>query len=262
MALRKYWGRSPVPGAHQEVMMRFKRFCLYTLGWFLALLGLISFVSAQSEKQKATDLLINAIRNRDWREIDTALKAGADLNVQDRDGITPLTEAIEDNLSALARKLVLAGADPNMPSSDGSTPLLHAAWMCDTKLARFLLRRGSRINDQAQHDGSTALINASYSCKDARLVRLLLKAGANVNLKDIDGETALHVAAFSGNEDAVRELVRAGVDVALKNEDGETALSIAKDRVTGRKPSHDRIVLFLAQYSKQGPHVKTLLGSK
>ena len=226
-----------------------KQFRPRTMRWLFTVLSLIPFASAQTE-QTAADRLIYAMRERNWPEINTVLKAGVDLNFKDRDGMTPLTEAIEDNLSGLAKKLILMGADPNLPSGDGASPLIHASVICNTELGEFLLKHGTRINDQAR-DGSTALMTAAYGCKGGQMVKLLLRAGAEVNLRDKNGETALHAAAFNGDERAVRELVAAGVDVGLKNADGETALTIAKDRVVGRERSHDRIVSFLTEHSTQ-----------
>jgi ankyrin repeat protein len=94
-------------------------------------------------------------------------------------------------------------------------------------------------------DGDTALMHAAWQCTNGKIVGILLEYGAAVNVIDYDGESALTIAAFNGDERAVRKLVAAGADLNVTTGEGETALTIARDREIGRKKSHDRIYAFL-----------------
>ena len=88
-------------------------------------------------------------------------------------------------------------------------------------------------------------MHAVSKCTKGKIVGILLEYGAAVNVIDHDGDSALTIAAFYGDERAVKELVAAGADLNVRTGEGETALTIARDRRIGRKKSHDRIYAFL-----------------
>jgi ankyrin repeat protein len=221
---------------------------LCTTGTVL-LLALLLQTNVPIGSQKNTEVFINAIEERDVRRAYAVLARGVDLNAQDSSGRTALTEAVAKGLSGLARRLVALGADINLPDGSDGTPLMHSAWTCNLDMATFFLERGARF-DAVDKDGETALILAAGFCHDGKMVQLLLDAGAAVDTKCKCG-TALTVAAFEGDEEAVRALVKAGADLNATNSEGETALSIAKNRVIGRKEGHDRIHAFLWQVAAE-----------
>jgi len=153
-------------------------------------------------------------------------------------------ESIAENLPGVARQLILAGANPNLADNQAVSPLMYASWYCQPELVRLLLKHGAAVNAR-DVDGETALMNAVQLCMDGKIVGLLLAAGASVNVRSHDGESPLTVAAFYGNELAVRKLVAAGADLNAKTDEGETALTWARDREIGRTKAHDRIYAFL-----------------
>lgn len=55
------------------------------------------------------------------------LAAGADVNVADGAGRTPLAHACKEENAEIARALLVAGADLSMKDRDGKTPLDHAS---------------------------------------------------------------------------------------------------------------------------------------
>src|SRR6266852_7373754 len=131
------------------------------------------------QAQSATSALVEAIRRRDLPQARRIIESGIELNAFDEQGVTPLTEAIGDRLSALAEELVSAGADPNFTGGKGGdTPLMVASWYCDVGVAKFLLEHGALVNAR-NSDGETALISASQTCLDGEVVKHLLKAGAD-----------------------------------------------------------------------------------
>jgi ankyrin repeat protein len=58
--------------------------------------------------------------------------------------------------------------------------------------------------------------------------RKVLAAGANPNIQDKDGNSSLMIAAFNGNEQAVKMLLDAGANINLKNKRGLTANDLTK----------------------------------
>src|SRR5215831_9865278 len=77
---------------------------------------------------------------------DAALKkiaAGADVNVAQGDGTTPLHWAVYKVDADLVRALLARGAKPDAINSYGSTPLAEAAKVGNAPLAEMLLKAGS-----------------------------------------------------------------------------------------------------------------------
>lgn len=189
--------------------------------------------------------LIRAIDIHDRTKIHSLLKSNVNLNERScPEGKIALSESIAEGMSDVAKELILRGADANLTEQKGASPLMIAAFYCNEEVVVMLLSRGAHV-DSADSAGYTALMQAADTCDDGRIITILLHAGANPNLRTRDGNTALTVAAFYGNEAAVNELVAAGADINTETAEHETAFSIARDRVVGRKPSHDRIFSLL-----------------
>jgi ankyrin repeat protein len=78
--------------------------------------------------------------------------------------------------------LLSRGADPNMGDSNGDTPLIIAAGIGFEEAAGQMLRRGAKV-DATNRRGETALTVAVQQ-RQPRLVELLLRAGANPDKAD------------------------------------------------------------------------------
>ncbi|MGN0820272.1 MAG: ankyrin repeat domain-containing protein [Akkermansia sp.] len=121
--------------------------------------------------------------------------------------------------------ILKAGANINAKDADGMTALMHAANFARDKVTKLLLKHGAdvKIRDSS---GKTALMYAADHEEDD-VARLLLEHGAEVNAKNESGETALMVAATNGYEKTVTLLLEHGADADLRNADGKTARELA-----------------------------------
>ena len=130
------------------------------------------------------------------------LERGADPNVVDRNGWTPLFRAVSelslrnDEQRArgleIVRLLLAAKADPG---SGAYLPLAEAAARGNVEAVRALLEGGANINQGDPRYASTALIAAVNGAHRA-IVELLIAAGANVDQADVRGQTPLIRAIF------------------------------------------------------------------
>jgi ankyrin repeat protein len=159
------------------------------------------------------------------------IEKGAEVNAQNIYGQTALLLVCKSNMrtggivQAIVDKLLAAGANPNVADSRGITPLMVAASKPHTVVVRRLLESGADVN---AHDlkGRTAIMRAARTASTETLDQLLAY-GANVDATTKSGRTALMLAAESGRAEAAQVLLAAGVNADAKDEKGNTALMFA-----------------------------------
>jgi ankyrin repeat protein len=166
--------------------------------------------------------LVDAVRRGDVQEVARLLAAGADPNVKDLDGHTPLHYAAEQCRADIAELLLKHGADPNARDNHGKTPLHRAVWERCGAVVELLLRHGADPNARDK-EGWTPLHRAG----SVELVELLLRYGADPNARTDAGVTLLHSAAISGNVKLAEILLSRGADPNARAADGATPLHIA-----------------------------------
>jgi ankyrin repeat protein len=85
-------------------------------------------------------------RNHIERCVDLLLTYDADVDLQDRDGNTPLHVAADNYATSVARKLLDRGADPNIQNHGGETPLHRVVRSGPEELVRLLVERRADVN--------------------------------------------------------------------------------------------------------------------
>lgn len=104
--------------------------------------------------------------------------------------------------------LLQAGANPNLRDEAGRTPLMDAAAHGQLAVERLLLASRADVNARSK-TGTTALIEAA-EYGHQKSVKLLLASGANVNFASRGLGTALEAAERGGHNDIVAMLSAAG----------------------------------------------------
>ena len=171
-------------------------------------------------------LLIEAVKGRDLEKVRALVDKGADVNVREADGATPLSWAIHHDDLAIAHLLVRAGADPNAANYYGVTPLSLACTNRNEELVALLLEAGANSN-ATPPNGETPLLSAART-GHARIVKQLLAHGADVTATELRRQqTALMWAAAEGHRDVVQALVEGGSNVNAQSDSGFTALMFA-----------------------------------
>jgi len=152
--------------------------------------------------------------------------------------------------AATAKLLLDKGANLEIRDKNGATPLLYAAGYGETAVVKLLLDRGAKI-EKTDSDGRTALIAAACNCPiidmpdTADSVRLLLKKGADIEARDKQGETALMAAAGWGRTWIVKILLDSRAQIEARNNEGYTALLMSAQG--GALPTADAVQALLAR---------------
>jgi ankyrin repeat protein len=104
--------------------------------------------------------------------------------------------------------LLRAGANINAQQKDGGTALMAAALSNPPEVIAMLLKAGANINAQDQ-DGGTPLIWAALFNQSSDVILMLLKAGADPKAKTSEGKTAFDLVQTNAglkDSDAYRQL--------------------------------------------------------
>jgi len=185
------------------------------------------------EKAHYTGLLAAAARG-DAPDIGKLAAGGANVNVRDGYGRTPLHVAAYGRHHEAMRALARAGANPNALEQDRYDIVTIAAVANDVPTLNLSLELGcSAKNITSRYDG-TALIAAAH-LGHAEVVRSLIRAGAPLDHVNNLGWTALIESIVLGDGGprhvaTLAALVEAGADVNLADGHGQTPLALARQR--------------------------------
>lgn len=147
------------------------------------------------------------------------------LNARDCHGRTAvLMAAWRGDLKAVT-EILAAGADPDLHDGGGRSPLHYAAMTASDVCTRALVRGGADVN-KVDNYGETPL-HCACSCARLANVEYLLSVGAWLDMANEGGVTPLMAAVMAGDVGVVEALIAYGVNVEVKNKGGETAVGLA-----------------------------------
>jgi ankyrin repeat protein len=143
------------------------------------------------------------------------LELHCDPNFRTNDGAAPLHWAFRSDYEENIRILLNAGADVNLRNAHGSTPLHCACMYGSISMARILVFEAHADVNKQSNDGSTPLHRACSNGFENIARMLALEAHADVNLLDRYGRTPLH-DAISYNNDSIAKMLICEVHANLK----------------------------------------------
>ncbi|XP_067650697.1 uncharacterized protein [Haliotis asinina] len=127
--------------------------------------------------------------------------------------------------------LLKSGCDVNIQNKNGDTPLHIASGRGSKWSLDILPARESWTGLHKYHQRAYVKDNRTFETGDwgmsLECVDLLLKAQADVNRQNHEGNTSLHYAAARGFKDIVDALLEKGADVNVRNGQGRTPLHTA-----------------------------------
>ena len=162
-------------------------------------------------------------------------RAGAVIDALDRDGESPLEQAIQNDAGAAVALLIFYGAeDPEGSAKEllkfsaqrGSyaavkvaldknskngrferTSLHWAVWRGEVAVMESLFQNNVEVEAKGK-DGFTALHLAARCGSDSAVEFLIRRLGADMNAETRDGKTVLHLACAGGHDSTVKLLIR------------------------------------------------------
>ncbi|MEQ4511719.1 MAG: ankyrin repeat domain-containing protein [Dickeya sp.] len=187
--------------------------------WLLACLPLLTACQVGRRSMQASELfqppmatLLQTIRKGDEAEARRQLAQGLNLNIQGKEGITPLLWLIYETQDKDAVRLALKlGADPNFRTGTGTMAVNMAAGAKSPEWLKMMLDAGGDPNS-LDHNKVPALFNAIAEERWAD-IKLLVERGADVNVVDGPGRNSAHYAAYLNKYDVTYWLIEKGADI-------------------------------------------------
>lgn len=124
--------------------------------------------------------------------------------------------------------LLADGADVEMEDDDGMRPLMHAAYNGRVEVLQLLLEAGANF-ERPDNNGITPLIHA-VTGGHRDIVDELVSAGVNLDLCDENGNTALELACEYYDVEMVRMLIGYGADIEYLDDIESSPMKVVIDR--------------------------------
>jgi ankyrin repeat protein len=178
--------------------------------------------------------LLYAARENCIACVDVLIKNGADIDLPDPDGVSPLHLAVMNANWDLAKRLIEAGANVDQWDIFGAAPLFTA------------------VGNRSRFDGGRASIDTPNETNGLDIIRLLLERGANPNMQlffrpanvrgstNTRGSTPLIRAANNADLELVQLLLEHGADATVYMADRQTPIHAV---LAGRAPEKDALEL-------------------
>jgi ankyrin repeat protein len=214
---------------------------------------------SQWRQSELTQALCCAAKYGHQDVLDLIIKAGADVNTKNTDGVTPLQSAVLNGQVQVLKKLMLDHGvsttatdargnsilmqaisrnhpecvelllaevtDIEIPNKVGDGPLHKAAAVGNCWVIEMLLQKNGNL--EARNRMSERPLHVASARNSLKVVQLLVDRGARTDSRDVEGKSPLHVAAENGRAEIVRYLVNSNCDIDLRDERGMSPLHYA-----------------------------------
>ncbi|MBA3816205.1 MAG: ankyrin repeat domain-containing protein [Parachlamydiaceae bacterium] len=159
---------------------------------------------------KAVKLILLALINENFDQLEIFSRLGANFNLPNSNGSTPLNYAILTGRPKVIEWLIKQHVDPNFFDAEGISPLLYAINQGKLEVIECLVKNGANPNF-FDPEGFSPLLDAINQGKH-EVIDYLVKNGANPNLLDSSGLTPLRYAIREGTLDMVERLLKNGAN--------------------------------------------------
>lgn len=180
---------------------------------------------AQPLTKQEGDLFIYVTRDN-ANTVRRLLEQGANPNVRDQNGQTPMTLALQlGSLNAFDALMGSAQTNVEFRNSRDESPLMFAAIRGHLDAVTRLIRQGAHVNKTLWSPLHYAAAGGGE--QQLEIARLLLAKDAYIDPRSPNDTTPLMMAAQYGSDAMVKLLLEAGADPTMTNQLGLTAADFA-----------------------------------
>lgn len=148
----------------------------------------------------------------------------------DQTGRSALSWACAQGDLNKVESLLRKGADPNLGDSEGRTPLHHTSYSINERCVEVLLESGAAAGPENRR-GGTPLHDITHRNRCTNeILEIFVRFEANIDVTDGNGWTPLHWAVRHGNVETIDALLRHGANLELQSDMGATPLTYALSR--------------------------------
>jgi len=150
---------------------------------------------------------------------------GAEINLINEDGVTPLYLAIKNENSRICALLLEYGADCNKKCNEDTCiaySMRHALY----HIVLLLCKYGVNFSDQ-----SIPLLHIAVNIESYQMIDLCLSNGLQIDSEDQNGRTALFWAILHDNKPIADYLIRKGANLLHKDSSGITPKNLLSNRI-------------------------------
>ena len=171
--------------------------------------------------------LHQAINDKNEKMALLFIELGARLNTETDKGKLAIHLACEKGMQSILTHILATNKDLlNAINKDGRTPIIEALIGGNEDIASLLIDQGADVSIQAS-DGMTALHLACQYNMPNIITKILNKDKDLLNIKDKNNETPLMWVLKNRQESIALMLLEKGADVSIQASNGTTALSLA-----------------------------------
>ena len=169
--------------------------------------------------------LCSAVLSEDVQQVSNVIADDVDLNLQGRDGITPLLWTLGTKNREMFELLLTSGADPNIQTKRGASVMGYVAAMDEPSFLKTVLKHGGNPNLVDPETLRPPLVEAIFHDRFEN-IKILLDHEADPNYATPMGHTVLMSAADLNRYDMAHYLLSNGADPSLATKNGDTIVDL------------------------------------
>lgn len=138
-----------------------------------------------------TKRFLESCRSGDVKEVTSLLQRGVEIHSATPDNTSALSLSIIHEYPELTELLLKHGANVNLSNNFGQTPLHFACLTGAQSIVQSLINKGANVNALNRYKETPLHTCGTHGYKD--IFHLLLKSGADIKIKNRQDQTALHI---------------------------------------------------------------------
>jgi len=179
------------------------------------------------DADRGGEQLLRACMRDDYDMVRLLVDNGADMNIRDDDGMTPLMVCLNRGNTDMSAYLISKGANLDVKDEYGNTALMRAIKDNSLYLVRMMIEKGANTRIRDDNGNNTLMVHMGNPSSSLYILTLLLNTGMSPDTQNVDGMTPLMRAASRRDPLFLVELLKHGANPNIRNDNGDTALIIA-----------------------------------